>query len=56
MYLSQDQGVRVPIPEAASDELTRMISEIEEDDDVTSASPDLADRFRRPIARTTCVS
>jgi hypothetical protein len=48
MYLSPDLGVRVPIPEAASDELTRMISEIAEEDDVTSASPDLADRFPPP--------
>ena len=48
MYLSPDLGIRVPIPEAASDELTRMISEIAEDDDVTSASPDLADRFPPP--------
>jgi hypothetical protein len=48
MYLSPDLGVRVPIPEAASDELTRVISEIEEDDDVTSASPELAARFPPP--------
>jgi hypothetical protein len=47
MYLSPDLGVRVPIPQAASDELTRMISEIEEDDDVTAASP-LAHRFPPP--------
>ncbi len=48
MYLSPDLGVRVPLPEAAEDELTRVISEIEEDDDVTSASPELADRFPPP--------
>lgn len=48
MYLSPDLGVRVPIPEAVSDELTGMISLIEEDDDVTSASGDLADRFPPP--------
>jgi hypothetical protein len=50
MYLSPDLGVRVPIPEAASDELTHMISEIAADDDVTSASADLADRFPPPGA------
>ena len=48
MYLSPDLGVRVPIPQAASDELTRTISEIEEDDDTTSASPELAERFPPP--------
>jgi hypothetical protein len=48
MYLSPDLGVRVPIPETASDELTRMISEIEEADDVTAASQDLAHRFPPP--------
>ncbi len=48
MYLAPDLGVRVPMPEAASHELTRMISEIEKDDDVTSASPELARRFPPP--------
>lgn len=48
MYLSPDLGVRVPIPQAVSDQLTGMISQIEEDDDVTSASPELADRFPPP--------
>lgn len=48
MYLSPDLGVRVPLPEAVSDELTRVISEIEHDDDVTSASPELAARFPPP--------
>ncbi len=48
MYLSPDLGVRVPIPEAVSDELTRVISAIEADDDVTSASPELAARFPPP--------
>ena len=48
MYLSPDLGVRVPIPQAVSDQLTGMISQIEEDDDVTSASPGLAGRFPPP--------
>jgi hypothetical protein len=38
MYLSPDLGVRVPIPEKVSNELTGTISEIEESDDVTSVS------------------
>ncbi|MFZ0091876.1 MAG: hypothetical protein WAL63_20405 [Solirubrobacteraceae bacterium] len=48
MYLSPDLGVRVPIPPQVSDELTSVISSIEESDDVTSASPDLAERFPPP--------
>jgi hypothetical protein len=48
MYLSPDLGVRVPIPQAVSDELTGMISRIEEDDDLTSASADIAGRFPPP--------
>ncbi len=48
MYLSPDLGARVPIPEAVSNELTGMVSRIEDDDDVTSASPDLAGRFPPP--------
>ena len=48
MYLSPDLGARVPIPEAVSDELTGMVARIEDDEDVTSASPDLADRFPAP--------
>jgi hypothetical protein len=48
MYLSPDLGVRVPIPEAAEDELTRVISEIEQNDDVSSASGELAVRFPPP--------
>ena len=47
MYLSPDLGVRVPIPEKVSDELTGVISEIEESDDVTSVS-DMAYRFPPP--------
>ncbi len=48
MYLSPDLRARVPLPQAASDELTRVVSEIEESDDVTSASPELASRFPPP--------
>ena len=48
MYLSPDLGARVALPEAASDELTGVVSQIEEADDVTSASPDLAARFPPP--------
>ena len=47
MYLSPDLGVRVPIPGKVSDELTGVISEIEESDDVTSVS-DMASRFPPP--------
>lgn len=35
MYLSPDLGARVPIPQEASDELTGVVSTIEEADDVT---------------------
>lgn len=48
MYLSPDLRARVPLPKAASDELTRAVSRLEESDDVTSASPDLAARFPPP--------
>jgi hypothetical protein len=48
MYLSPDLRARVPLPRAASDELTRVVSRIEESDDVTSASPGLASRFPPP--------
>ena len=48
MYLSPDLGVTVPIPSQVSDELTGVISEIEEHEDVTSASPELAARFLPP--------
>ncbi len=47
MYLSPDLGVRVPIPEKVSEEVTGVISEIEESDDVTSVS-DMAYRFPPP--------
>lgn len=48
MYLSPDLGARVPLPEAASDELTGVVSRLEEQDDATSASPELARRFPPP--------
>lgn len=48
MYLSPDLRARVALPEAASAELTRVVSRLEESDDVTSASPDLASRFPPP--------
>lgn len=48
MYLSPDLGARVPIPEAVSDELTGVIAEIEEYDDATSASGEVAERFPPP--------
>jgi hypothetical protein len=48
MYLSPDLGARVPIPEAVSDELTGMIAQIEEYDDVTSATGEIAERFPPP--------
>lgn len=48
IYLSPDLRARVPLPQAASAELTRVVSQIEESDDVTSASPDLASRFPPP--------
>jgi hypothetical protein len=48
MYLSPDLGARVPLPQAASDELTGAVSRLEERDDVTSASPELARRFPPP--------
>ncbi|MBV8987759.1 MAG: hypothetical protein JO372_04275 [Solirubrobacterales bacterium] len=48
MYLSPDLRARVPLPKAASDELTRVVSRLEESDDATSASPDLAARFPPP--------
>jgi hypothetical protein len=48
MYLSPDLRARVPLPPAASDELTGVVTQLEESDDVTSASPDLARRFPPP--------
>ena len=48
MYLSPDLGVTMPLPAAAEAELTGALERIEADDDVTSASPDLAARFPAP--------
>lgn len=48
MYLSPDLNARVPLPQAIGDELTGVVSRIEEGDDVTSASPDIAARFPPP--------
>jgi hypothetical protein len=48
MYLSPDLGARTPLPGAAAPELTGALARIEEQDDVTSASPDLAVRFPPP--------
>ncbi len=47
MYLSPDLGVRVPIPAKVSDELTGVISQLEESDDLTSVSA-MASRFPPP--------
>jgi hypothetical protein len=48
MYLSPDLRARVRLPQAANAELTRVVSRLEESDDVTSASPELAARFAPP--------
>jgi hypothetical protein len=48
MYLSPSLQVIVPLPAAAETELTGALERIEEGDDVTSASPDLAPRFPPP--------
>lgn len=48
MYLSPDLQARVPLPDETESELTATISRIEEDDDTTSASPDLAVHFPPP--------
>jgi hypothetical protein len=48
MYLSPSLGATVPLPALAEAELTGALERIEEADDVTSASPDLAARFPPP--------
>jgi hypothetical protein len=48
MYLSPSLGVSVPLPASAEEELTTALERIEEGDDVSSASPDLAARFPPP--------
>jgi hypothetical protein len=48
MYLSPDLGVTMPLPSTAEEELIGALEDIEEDDDTTSASADLATRFPPP--------
>ena len=48
MYLSPDLGVMMPLPAAAEAELTGALEQVEEDDDTTSASADLAALFPPP--------
>jgi hypothetical protein len=48
MYLSPSLGTTMPLPVAAEAELTGAVEQIEEGDDVTSASPGLASRFPPP--------
>lgn len=48
MYLSPSLSTTVPLPDSAEAELTGTLERIEEEDDVTSASPDLARRFPPP--------
>jgi len=48
MYLSPSLAATVPLPASAADELTGALARIEDEDDATSASPDLASRFPPP--------
>lgn len=48
VYLSPGLSARVPLPAAAESGLTRTLERIEDQDDTTSASPDLARRFPPP--------
>jgi hypothetical protein len=48
VYLSPSLSATVPLPAAAEAELTSALERIEERDDTTSASPDLAKRFPPP--------
>jgi hypothetical protein len=48
MYLSPDLRARVPLPASASADLTAALERIEEDDDTTAASADLARLFPPP--------
>ena len=48
MYLSPDLGVTMPLPAAAEAELTGALELLEDDDDTTAASADLAVRFPPP--------
>jgi hypothetical protein len=48
LYLSPSLSATVPLPAAAEAELTTALERIEDRDDTTSASPDLASRFPPP--------
>lgn len=48
MYLSPSLAATVPLPASAENELTGSLERVEDDDDTTSASPDLAARFPPP--------
>ncbi len=48
MYLSPDLRARVPLPPSASADLTAALERIEDDDDTTAASADLARLFPPP--------
>src|SRR3954471_19139346 len=48
LYLSPSLSATVPLPAAAEAELTSALARIEDRDDTTSASPDLAKRFPPP--------
>lgn len=48
VYLSPGLSAKVPLPAAAVSGLTRTLDRIEDQDDTTSASPDLARRFPPP--------
>jgi hypothetical protein len=48
LYLSPSLAATVPLPTAAKTELTSALEGLEERDDTTSASPDLAKRFPPP--------
>ncbi len=51
MYLSPDLGATMPLPAAAEGELTGALEQIEQDDDTTSASADLARLVPSPRPR-----
>jgi hypothetical protein len=55
MYLSPRLAATVPLPAAAEAELTGALERIEQRDDTTSASPDLAKRFPPPDRANTLV-
>lgn len=53
VYLSPALSARVPVPAVAEANLTDTLERVEELDDTTSASPDLAKRFPPPDRRNT---